>query len=571
MPEPTESRITRLLGDRYELIELLGKGGFAGVYRVRNLRLQRTEALKVLSDTLTEDIDFARRFEQEARVAAALDHPNIVKIYDYGAIEDFFWFSMQFIGGASVGKELKARGHFDDRTAARIGIGILDALAYSHARGVIHRDIKPDNILLDHEGRSYLTDFGVAKSQIALVKTHAGTLLGSPAYMSPEQLQGKPLDGRSDLYSVGVTLYRMLCGSLPFTGDDTFRATMKRLTEPPEPLVARRSDVHPVLTEVVMRALERDPDARFPDALSMREALEDFVTDVTPPRVTRGSSTATRRAGGIGSGAVDLPPATAPSARGSEEPTVVSAPFLPAVPPPEPPATPAPPPRPAAEAVPPGTPTPRRKSSLPWIGAAAAVLLIAAGIALWRSETKDRAPAAPPPVPTTAPAAAATTPTAEPSPIPTDSPTPEPQPSPTASPAPKARPTRPVAARSPRRVVSPPTRAPTRAPTLPPTRLPTAAATPVPGAGKRRPPSIVEAVPLVLSPDIAAAHRNQAVGMVAVIGPDGKLLSARVIDPVCPECDRAALDAVRRFRFRPGTDVKGNPIESSFGFSIRIP
>ncbi|HMF07605.1 MAG TPA: protein kinase, partial [Thermoanaerobaculia bacterium] len=300
MPEPTESRITRLLGERYELIELLGKGGFASVFKVRNLRLQRTEALKVLSDALTEDPDFARRFEQEARVAAALDHPNIVKIYDYGAIEDFFWFSMQFIGGASVGREIKARGHFDDATAARIAVGICDALAYSHARGVIHRDIKPDNILLDHEGRPYLTDFGVAKSQIALVKTHAGTLLGSPAYMSPEQLQGRALDGRSDLYSVGVTLYRMLSGALPFMGDDTFRATMKRLTEAPAPLVSRRSDVHPLLAEIVMRALERDPALRYPDAPSMREALEDFVTDVTPPRVTRGSSTGTRRATGTG-------------------------------------------------------------------------------------------------------------------------------------------------------------------------------------------------------------------------------------------------------------------------------
>jgi serine/threonine protein kinase len=285
VPEAVESRIARLLGDRYELIEQLGKGGFAQVYRVRNRRLQRTEALKVLSDTLTEDADFAKRFEQEARVVAALDQPNIVKIYDFGAFEDLFWFSMQFIGGASLAGELRARGRFDDATAARIAVGVLDALAYSHARGVVHRDIKPDNILLDQEGRPYLTDFGVAKSQIMLVRTHAGMLLGSPAYMSPEQLQGRTLDGRSDLYSLGVTLYRLLSGTLTFTGGDVFRAAMKRLSENPEPLRVKEPAVHPVLERIVMQALQRDALERFPDAVSMRKELEAFLTDVAAPRM----------------------------------------------------------------------------------------------------------------------------------------------------------------------------------------------------------------------------------------------------------------------------------------------
>src|SRR6266542_5828930 len=279
-----EREITEQLEGRYELIELLGRGGFAAVYRVRNLRLQRTEALKVLSERLTEDPDFARRFEQEARVAASLDHPNIIKIYDFGGLEAFFWFSMQLVEGPSLGRRLKSGARLDAFTTARIGVRVLDALRYSHDRGVIHRDIKPDNILIDREGRPYLTDFGVAKSQLALVKTQAGTLLGSPAYMSPEQLQGKVLDGRSDLYSVGVTLYKALAGELPFSGEDTFRATMKRLSESPEPLSSLRPDVHPTLDATVMRALERDPEQRFPDAASMRDELEGFLAEVTPPR-----------------------------------------------------------------------------------------------------------------------------------------------------------------------------------------------------------------------------------------------------------------------------------------------
>src|SRR5262249_38334034 len=289
-PSSLEDRISKLLGDRYELIELLGKGGFASVFRVRSHRLGRTEALKVLSETLTEDSDFAKRFEQEARVAASLDHPHIVKVYDYGAADDFVWFSMQYVDGPSVGRELRMRESFDELSTARIAVGVLDALQYSHARGVIHRDIKPDNILLDRESRPYLTDFGVAKSQVALVKTHAGTLLGSPAYMSPEQLQGKPLDGRSDLYSLGVTLYKMLAGGLPFTADDTFRATMKRLSEPPEPLLTRRPDVNAMLAEIVMRSLQRDVTLRYPDAEAMREDLQSFLQDVTPPRVRLSAS-----------------------------------------------------------------------------------------------------------------------------------------------------------------------------------------------------------------------------------------------------------------------------------------
>ena len=560
MPEPTESRITRLLGDRYELIELVGKGGFAGVYRVRNLRLQRTEALKVLSELLTEDADFAKRFEQEARVAAALDHPHIVKIYDYGAVEDFFWFSMQFIGGPSVARELKSRGYFEDAAAARIAIGVLDALAYSHARDVIHRDIKPDNILLDREGRPYLTDFGVAKSQIALVKTQAGTLLGSPAYMSPEQLQGKPLDGRSDLYSLGVTLYKMLSGALPFTGDDTFRATMKRLTESPAPLRSRRPEIHPMLAEIVMCVLERDPARRFSDAVTMREELEGFVTDVTPPR-TR-ISALTRLADDTAP-----PQAVTPAPPSGEASRVGETGVQP------PAAAPSPPiPAHAPGAVAPTAPAPPgplnlRVRRLGWIAVAAAIVVFLAVLALVR-----RPPAAPSSIATGASSAAARR-----RPIPTVSsrpstPSPAPTAEPTAQPARSAailaspRPAAPVTKPSRRAAV-----APTRAPQPPPTAMPTEPPALASQPGKRTPPQILEQSPLKLSAEAAATHHNESIGMLVIVDADGKLKTARVLSPVCPECDRAALDAVSRFRFRAAKDAKGNPVEGSFGFSIRIP
>ena len=280
MPLPTSrhERIAQLLASRYELLELIGEGGFAAVYRAKNLRLGRIEALKVLSAELTEDREFARRFEQEARVAASLDHPCIVKIYDYGVTEEVAWFSMQLVSGESLGRELKAKNEkMDEGEVGRLGVAILDALEYSHGRGVVHRDIKPDNIMVDEIRRPYLTDFGIAKGEESLVQTRAGLLMGSPAYMAPEQLRGEPAGVRSDLYALGVTLYRMLTLGFPFKAEDTFRAAMRKLSEAPEPLSTKRPEITPELEAVVMKAIAREPEERFSDAREMREALEDYL------------------------------------------------------------------------------------------------------------------------------------------------------------------------------------------------------------------------------------------------------------------------------------------------------
>jgi hypothetical protein len=195
------------------------------------------------------------------------------------------WYSMQFVEGPSLSEELATRKTFDEQAAARIAVPLLDALDYSHALGVVHRDIKPDNVLLDKRGRPFLMDFGIAKTGESLVKTQTGFILGSPAYLSPEQLRGLPLDGRTDVYSLGVTLYQMLAGIIPYRTEN-MSALARRLTEEAPRLSGRREGIHPELERIVHRSLERDRDARYANAAEMRDDLEAFLAEVHP-RTTR--------------------------------------------------------------------------------------------------------------------------------------------------------------------------------------------------------------------------------------------------------------------------------------------
>ncbi|MCP4966135.1 MAG: serine/threonine protein kinase, partial [bacterium] len=215
-PRPaTDYRIQHLrekLGERYEFQALLGRGAFAAVYLVRNLRLNRLEALKVLSDAYDHDDAFVQRFIQEAKLVASLDHPNIVKVYDFGEVDGIVWFSMQHIDGPTLRSELKAQGRLSPIAVARLTIPLLGALGYSHELGTVHRDIKPSNILLDGRGHPYIMDFGIAKSSANALKTMTGRILGTPVYISPEQIQQGEVDGRADLYALGVAMYEMLAG-----------------------------------------------------------------------------------------------------------------------------------------------------------------------------------------------------------------------------------------------------------------------------------------------------------------------------------------------------------------------
>jgi TonB family protein len=283
--QPVDERgrlVANLLGERYEVLGLLGKGGFASVYQVRNRNLERLEALKVLDESRSAESDFTKRFVQEARLVASLEHPGIIRIHDFGNADGLLWYSMQFVDGPSLALRLERHGRLHGEEAARVGAAVLDALDFAHSRGVIHRDVKPANILLDGSGRPILTDFGIAKAAESPARTRTGFVLGSPGYLSPEQLRGEPLDGRSDLYSLGITLYEMLTNSVPFDSEEAVATAVRRLSEEAEPLSRRLPDIDPALDRIVMKSLARDRDARYGNAGEMREALESYLSRTRP-------------------------------------------------------------------------------------------------------------------------------------------------------------------------------------------------------------------------------------------------------------------------------------------------
>ena len=376
--------LKELLADRYRIDHELGRGGFATVYQVWNPRLERSEALKVLAPGHQVDEDFSRRFTQEVRLAAALEHPSIVKVYDFGETGGIYWYSMQLVEGRTLSGEVRERGPLRERETARIAIPLLEALEYSHARGIVHRDIKPENIILDREGRPFLMDFGVAKSAGSLVKTQTGFLLGTPAYVAPEQAQGKKLDGRADLYAFGVTLYKTVSGAYPFEANDPLQAVILRLTQPPRPLAEVRPGVDAAFAAIVMCALEREPDRRWASARAMRDALAGYLAG----RAAETAGTAATRV---------LVPGTFEA---GVEPAPESLPIEAVVPDP---ATPPPPPSPAVRAasrtVVSARRTPSRRSNVLPLAAGVVLLLVVlgvSGLAFIRSTRKSaEAPSAP--------------------------------------------------------------------------------------------------------------------------------------------------------------------------------
>ena len=272
--DPRLARLAGLMAARYAFLSQLGAGGSGTVYEVRNLSLDRREALKVLSGSLLDE-GASERFAHEARIAASLDHPGIVKIHNFGREEGIHWYSMALVEGPTLADLVERGPALDASMLAAMLMPVLEALAFSHGRGVIHRDIKPANILFDLEGHPYLTDFGIAKSEESVLRTHTGMLMGTPAYVSPEQALGEKVDARADQYSLGITIYKALTGRLPFTSDSMLQALVLRLKEDPEPLERHRPDLGPELSRIIMRAMARDRDKRWPGIAEMQAALAE--------------------------------------------------------------------------------------------------------------------------------------------------------------------------------------------------------------------------------------------------------------------------------------------------------
>lgn len=280
----------------YQIVEELGRGGMGTVYRAQQSSLNRSVALKVLSPALAQDPNVYRRFKQEALATAQLDHPNIVHVYDAGESEGVHYIAMEYIAGGTLFTRMQNRATpLTLAEAVSIVAQIAMALDYAHRHGILHRDVKPSNILLDTEGRAVLTDLGIAHAFEGTRLTHTGMTLGTPSYMSPEQAQGQSLDGRSDLYSLGVVLFEILTQRLPFEDNTPYIVLYKHIHEtPPNP-----RDLNPQvpgkLAEVTLKALAKDPNKRFSNGQQMAAALLASVPGARMQHHTPGATVALRQ------------------------------------------------------------------------------------------------------------------------------------------------------------------------------------------------------------------------------------------------------------------------------------
>src|SRR5881296_773398 len=263
------------LKDEYEILEELGRGGMAIVFKAREKQLERDVAIKVLPFSLAFDKEFVERFQREARTSAKLEHPGIIPIYRVGKSGRVIYFVMKFLRGKPLSSVLAARGAgLPPAEIRRVLADVSRALAYAHKTGIVHRDIKPDNIIFDEHGHAVVTDFGIAKAATGGSKlTGTGMSIGTPHYMSPEQARAQPLDGRSDIYSLGVVAYQCLTGSVPFDGEDSFsigyKYLMEELPTPPLETYDQRT-----VFEIIRRMMAKSPDDRFQTADDLVQVLE---------------------------------------------------------------------------------------------------------------------------------------------------------------------------------------------------------------------------------------------------------------------------------------------------------
>jgi eukaryotic-like serine/threonine-protein kinase len=368
----SDSLINTLFDGRYRILRKLGSGGMANVYLAEDEELGRRVAVKILNERYANDDLFIERFRREAKSAAGLSHPNIVSIYDRGQAEGTYYIAMEVIEGRSLKELILTRGALPIGAAVAYAKQLLEALRFAHRHGIIHRDIKPHNVLVSadqhakaNEPRLKVTDFGIARHGASQM-TEAGSIMGTAQYLSPEQARGAPVTAASDLYSAGVVLYEMLTGKVPFTGDSAIEIAMKHVNDLPAPPSALRPEIPVELDQIVLRALAKDPGERYQSAEEFIEDLERTEAGLPISRATSTAATALMAgaAGGLAAGeSTELL---------SEGPTRVVAPPRPTAPrrPPDyPPASPY------------DEPPRKRRRWVPWL--LVALLLTAAVLAGW--------------------------------------------------------------------------------------------------------------------------------------------------------------------------------------------
>jgi eukaryotic-like serine/threonine-protein kinase len=275
--EKTMQMEGKKLGGRYQMIDRVGGGGMAVVYKAKDLLLNRFVAIKVLNESLSNDAEFIRRFNREAQAAASLSHPNIVNVYDVGQDGYTHYIVMELVAGLTLKQYIQEHGPLPVKEAAEIAMQICDGLAHAHENQIVHRDIKPHNILLGANGRVKVTDFGIARAASSSTITQAGSVMGSVHYFSPEQARGGVIGEKSDIYSLGILLYEMLTGQLPFDGDSAISIALKHLQDPVEDPRKLNPNIPDHIASILLRALEKDPALRYSSAKAMMQDISYAV------------------------------------------------------------------------------------------------------------------------------------------------------------------------------------------------------------------------------------------------------------------------------------------------------
>jgi serine/threonine-protein kinase len=282
--------LNRTLDNRYTILEHIGGGGMAAVYRAHDELLDRSVAVKILRSQFTNDDEFVTRFRREAQAAARLSHPNIVNVYDVGQDKEVYYIVMEYVSGKTL-KEWITNGPLSVEAAVKIALEIAEALEHAHQNNLVHCDIKPHNILMTKAGRIKVTDFGIARAVSSATMTHTGTIMGSVHYFSPEQAKGAAIDAKSDIYSLGVVMYEMLTGEVPFTGENPISIALKHLQEEPRSPRGINPEIPPLLEAIVLKAMAKDVDLRYKDIGEMiadLKSVQNYFRDDQTRRLAKG-------------------------------------------------------------------------------------------------------------------------------------------------------------------------------------------------------------------------------------------------------------------------------------------